>query len=80
MPDFNKIKDSQLNLNFIYAVNTFMTCVGVLCSIPGPGRSPGDRNGNPLQYSCLGHPMDRGAWWATVYGVESKGLLRVGHD
>ena len=38
-------------------------------SIPGSGRSPGEGNGNPLQYSCLGNPMDRGAWWATVCGV-----------
>ena len=38
-------------------------------SIPGLGRSPGERNGNPLQYSCLENPMDRGAWRATVYGV-----------
>ena len=38
-------------------------------SIPGPGRSPGEGNGNPLWYSCLGNPMDRGAWWATVQGV-----------
>ena len=37
--------------------------------IPGPGRSPRDGNGNPLQYSCLGNPMDRGAWRAAVYGV-----------
>ena len=37
--------------------------------ISGSGRSPGESNGNPLQYSCLGNPMDRGAWWATVYGV-----------
>ena len=37
--------------------------------IPGLGRSRGERNGNPLQYSCLGNPMDRGAWWATVHGV-----------
>ena len=35
--------------------------------IPGLGRSPGIGNGNPLQYSCLGNPMDRGAWWATVH-------------
>ena len=35
-------------------------------SIPGLGRSPGEGNGNPLQYSCLENPMDRGAWWATV--------------
>ena len=38
-------------------------------SIPGSGRSPGGGNGNPLQYSCLENPMDRGAWWATVHGV-----------
>ena len=38
-------------------------------SIPGSGRSPGEGNGNPLQYSCLENPMDRGAWWATIHGV-----------
>ena len=38
-------------------------------SIPGLGRSPGEGRDNPLQYSCLENPMDRGAWWATVYGV-----------
>ena len=38
-------------------------------SIPGLGRSPGEGNGNPLQYSCLGNSMNRGAWWATVHGV-----------
>ena len=44
-------------------------------SIPGSGRSPGEGNGNPLQYSCLENPMDRGAWQATVPGV-----ARVEHD
>ena len=39
--------------------------VGDPGSIPGLGRSPGEGNGNPLQYSCLENPMDRGAWWAT---------------
>ena len=43
--------------------------VGEACSISGSGRSPGGGNGNPLQYSCLGNPMDRGAWQATVYGI-----------
>jgi len=43
--------------------------------IPGSGRSPAEVNGNPLQYSCLENPMDRGAWQATVHGV-----TRVGHD
>ena len=37
--------------------------------IPGSGRSPGEGNGNPLQYSCLENPMERGAWRATVHGV-----------
>ena len=44
-------------------------------SIPGLGRSPGEGNGNPLQYSCLENPMDRRAWRATDYGV-----ARVGYD
>ena len=42
---------------------------GDLSSIYGSGRSPGERNGNLLQYSCLENLMDRGAWWATVHGV-----------
>jgi hypothetical protein len=44
--------------------------------IPGLGKSPGGGNGNPLQYSCLEDPMDRGAWWATVHGVR-KSQARV---
>ena len=48
---------------------------GDVGSVPGSGRSPGEENGNPLQYSCLGNPMDRGAWQATVHGI-----ARVGHD
>ena len=43
--------------------------VGDLSSIPGLGRSPGEGNGYPLQYSWLENPMDRGAWWATVHGI-----------
>ena len=42
---------------------------GNLGSIPGSRRSPGEGNGNPLQYSCLENPIDGGAWWATVHGV-----------
>ena len=41
-------------------------------SIPGSGRSPGEGNGNPLQYSCLGNSMDRGAWQATVHEVAKE--------
>ena len=44
-------------------------------SIPGLGRSLGERYGNPLQHSCLGNSMERGAWWTTVHGVQ-----RVGHS
>ena len=40
--------------------------------IPGLGRSPGEENGNPFQYSCLENPMVRGAWWATVHGVAKE--------
>ena len=43
-----------------------------LGSIPGSGRSPGEGNSNPLQYSCLENPMDRGVWWATVHGVTNS--------
>ena len=50
--------------------------VGDLGSIPGSGRSPGEGNGNPLQYSCLENPMDGGAWWATVHGI-SKSQTRL---
>ena len=41
-------------------------------SIPGSGSSPGEGNSNPLQYSCLESPMDRGAWWAAVLGVAKE--------
>ena len=44
-------------------------------SIPGSGRSPGEENGYPLQYSCLENLIDKGAWWAILYGVR-----RVRHD
>ena len=54
-------------------------------SIPGSGRSPGEGNGNPLQYSCLENPRDGGAWWAAVYGVAKswtrlKGLSSSSKD
>ena len=45
-------------------------------SIPGSRRSPGKGNGNPLEYSCLENPMDRGAWQAIVYGI-TKSLARL---
>ena len=48
---------------------------GDMALIPGSGISPGEGNGNTLQYSCLENPMNRGAWWVTVQGV-----ARVGHN
>ena len=45
------------------------------CYFKGPQCQSGEGNGNLLHYSCLGNPMDRGAWWATVHGI-----ARVGHD
>ena len=51
---------------------------GDLGSIPGWGRSPGEGNGNPLQYSCLENPMDRGAWWTAAHGV-AKSQTRLSH-
>ena len=57
------------------AVQKTSCSAGDVHSIPGSGRLFGEGNGNPLQYYCLGNPMDRGAWQATVHAV-----ARVGHD
>ena len=51
------------------------TWVFFLQKIPESGRSPGEGNGNPLQYSCLENPMDGGAWWATVHWVAKSQIL-----
>ena len=50
-------------------VKNLLASAGDAGSIPDPGKSPGEENGNSLQYSCLGNPIDRGVWWATVHGV-----------
>ena len=57
------------------AVKDLQANAGNMCSIAGLRRSPGEGNGNPLQYSCLQNPMGRGTWQATVMGWQ-----RVGHD
>ena len=74
-------EDMAKHWNHVHGVNTIRgppgdsevkasACnAGDLSSIPGSGRSSGEGNGKPLQYSCLENPMDRGAWWATVHGV-----------
>ena len=59
-PAFSEVKNLRAN-------------AGDTSSVPGLGRSPGEGNDNPLQYSCLQNPMDRGAWWATVHGVTKNG-------
>ena len=55
------------------AVKTPPANAGGLGLMPGSGRSPGERNGNPLQYSCLENSMDRGAWRTTVHGFSTAG-------
>ena len=63
LPDGSDGKESSCN-------------AGDLGSIPELGRSPGEGNGNPLQYSCLQNPIDRGAWWATAQGVAELDTTR----
>ena len=53
-------------------VNNPPADAGDMGSIPGSGRSPGEGNGNPIQYSCLGNPVDRGACHATAHGVAKE--------
>ena len=69
--------ENNLNIGFLVGavvknqpVNT--GDAGDTGSIPGSGRCPGEGNGSPLQCSCLGNPMDGGAWWVTVYGVAEE--------
>ena len=81
---FEKMKNKHVNVCDLFwigfpggsEVKVSACNAGDLGSIPGLGRSPGEGNGNPLQYSCLENPMDRGAWGAT----QSTRSQRVGHD
>jgi len=65
---------ARLTLGFCggSVVKDLPTNAGVVNLIPGWGRSLGEGNGNPLQYSCLGNPMHKGAWWVTVHGVAKE--------
>ena len=67
------LSQAEMELTFCFATGSDgkeSACnVGDLSLIPGLERSPGEGNGNPLQYSCLENPMDRGAWRAIVHGV-----------
>ena len=60
-------------------VKNLPASVGDVGLTPGSERSPGEGNVNPLQYSCLGNPMDRGAWWATGHGVAKSLDLATEH-
>ena len=57
------------NFSHFTVVKNLTANAGDASSIAGLGRFPGEGNGNPFQYSCLGNPMDRGAWWVTVHGI-----------
>ena len=69
--DLNLVLKDELSLNKPGGSDSKASAynVGDSGSIPGSGRSSGEGNGNPLQYSCLENSMDRGAWWAKVHGV-----------
>ena len=84
LPHSRRILD-QLSLLYVYRhmgfpggseVKVSACYAGDLGLIPGSGRSPGEGNGNPFQYSCLENPMDRGAWRATVHGVTESSTTK----
>ena len=71
---FIKCINSHVQMDFsCHSVGKESACnAGDLGLIPGLGRSPGEGNGNPLQYSCLGNPVDRDAWQATIHRVPKE--------
>ena len=71
--DFNKTHyHSTLGFPGVSVIKNLLTNAGDMGSLPGSGRSPGEGNSNPLQYSCPENPRDRGAWWAAVYGGRTE--------
>ena len=73
------VRDTNLGFSGDWDSKEAACNAGVMGLFPGLGRSSGERNGNPLQYSCLENPMSRGVLWATVCEVARVGA-RVGHD
>ena len=71
-----KLKDTWASLVAQLVKESACNAGDLLCSIPGLGRSPGESDGTPFQYSCLGNPMDRAAWKAAVHGV-AEGWTRL---
>ena len=67
--EIKSFSDKQKLREFSTTKQASVYSVGDPGSSPGLGTSPGEGNGNPLQYSCLENPMDREAWWVTVHGV-----------
>ena len=61
-----------ISKTWVSQVSQMVKNAGDRGSVPGLGRSPGEENGNPLQYSCLENSMDKGVWWATVHGVKKS--------
>jgi len=69
-------REENWDFPFGSAVKHLPADAGDMSSVPGLGRSPTEGNGNPFQYFCLGNPLDRWAWWATVHGdVKSRTRL-----
>jgi len=68
----NVAKGLVMGASQVAVVKNLPANAGDAGSIPGSGGSPGEGNGNPFQYSCLGNPMNRGAWRATVHGIAEE--------
>ena len=69
---FQYLPSTTLSSRLPSVVKNQLANAGDAGSVPGSGRSPGEGNGNPLQYSCLDNPLDRGAWQAIVHGVTKE--------
>ena len=66
------LSNQEGEFSWWFSRKEFSCSMGDVGSIPGSGRFPGEGSDNPLQYFCLGNPMDRGAWQATIHGVTKE--------